>query len=38
MSRLRHIVGLAKIPATLGYVDEFVEDEDDKLIIFAHHD
>ena len=37
MSRMRHIVGLAKIPATLGFVEEFVEDTDKKLVIFVHH-
>lgn len=37
MSRMRHIIGLAKIPATLGYVEEFVEDTDKKLVIFVHH-
>lgn len=37
MARMRHIVGLAKIPATLGYVEEFVEDTDRKLVIFVHH-
>jgi SNF2 family DNA or RNA helicase len=37
MARLRQLVGLAKIPATLDYVDEFVEDTDRKLIVFAHH-
>jgi SNF2 family DNA or RNA helicase len=37
MSRMRHITGLAKIPATLGFVEEFVEDTDKKLVIFVHH-
>lgn len=37
MSRMRHIVGLAKIPATLGFVEEFLEDTDKKLTIFVHH-
>jgi|SRR6187399_72446 len=37
MSRMRHITGLAKIPATLGFVEEFVEDTDKKLVIFHHH-
>lgn len=37
MSRMRHIVGLAKIPATLGYVEEFIEDTDKKIVIFVHH-
>jgi hypothetical protein len=37
MSRMRHITGLAKIPATLGFVEEFVEDTDKKLVVFVHH-
>jgi len=37
LSRMRHITGLAKIPATLGFVEEFIEDTDKKLVIFVHH-
>lgn len=37
MSRMRHITGLAKIPATLGYVEEFVDDTEKKMVIFVHH-
>lgn len=37
MSRMRHITGLAKIPATLGFIEEFIEDTDKKLVIFVHH-
>ncbi len=37
MSRMRHITGLAKIPATVGFVEEFIEDTDRKLVIFVHH-
>jgi hypothetical protein len=37
MARMRHILGLAKIPATLGFVEEFIEDTDKKLVIFVHH-
>lgn len=37
MSRMRHITGLAKIPATLGFVEEFVEETERKLTIFVHH-
>ena len=37
MNKMRHLVALAKIPATLDYVDEFVEDTDRKIVIFAHH-
>jgi hypothetical protein len=38
MARMRHITGLAKIPATLSFVEQFVEDTTDrKLVIFVHH-
>lgn len=37
MQKMRHLVALAKIPATQEYVEEFVEDTDRKLVVFAHH-
>ena len=37
MQKMRHMVGLAKIPATMEYLDEFIEDTDRKIVIFAHH-
>jgi SWI/SNF-related matrix-associated actin-dependent regulator 1 of chromatin subfamily A len=37
MSRMRHITGLAKIPATELFVEEFVENTEGKLVIFVHH-
>jgi len=37
MQKMRHIVALAKIPATMEYATEFVENTDKKLVIFAHH-
>lgn len=37
MAKMRHLVALAKIPTTLDYVNEFVEDTDRKLVVFAHH-
>jgi hypothetical protein len=37
LSRMRHITGLAKIPATEEFVEEFVEETDRKLCIFVHH-
>lgn len=37
MSRMRHITGLAKIPATLGFIEEFIEDTARKLVVFVHH-
>jgi SNF2 family DNA or RNA helicase len=37
MARMRHITGLAKIPATLEFVEDFYEETDRKLVIFVHH-
>jgi len=37
MSRMRHITGLAKIPATLSFIESYVEDTDRKLVVFVHH-
>lgn len=37
MAKMRHLVGMAKVPATLEYVHEFVEDTDRKLVIFVQH-
>lgn len=37
MARMRHITGLAKIPATLEFIEQFVEDTDKKLVVFVHH-
>lgn len=37
MARMRHISGLAKIPATLGFVEEFTNAKNKKLVIFVHH-
>jgi hypothetical protein len=37
MARMRHITGLAKIPATLSFIEEFVETTDRKLVVFVHH-
>lgn len=37
MAKMRHLVALAKIPATIDFVEEFVEDTDRKLVIFVHH-
>lgn len=38
MSRMRHIVGLAKIPATVSFAEEFFENSlRKKLVIFVHH-
>jgi SNF2 family DNA or RNA helicase len=37
MAKMRHLVALAKVPATLEHVAEFVENTDRKLAVFAHH-
>lgn len=37
MSRMRHITGLAKIPATLSLLEEFVNETDRKMVVFVHH-
>lgn len=37
LARMRHITGLAKIPATVDFVEEFIEETDRKLCIFVHH-
>ncbi len=37
MSRMRHITGLSKIPATISFIEDFVEETDKKLVVFVHH-
>jgi len=37
IARMRHITGLAKIPATVEFAKEFIEETDRKLCIFVHH-
>jgi superfamily II DNA or RNA helicase len=37
LARMRHITGLAKIPATIEFAEEFAESNDRKLTIFVHH-
>ena len=37
MAKMRHLVALAKIPSTVEFVEEFIEDTDRKIVIFAHH-
>jgi SNF2 family DNA or RNA helicase len=34
---MRQIVGIAKVPATVDYVTEFLEDCDRNIVISAHH-
>lgn len=37
MARMRHITGLAKIPATLTFIEDFIADTQRKLVVFVHH-
>lgn len=37
MSRMRHIVGFAKIDPVCEYVSEFLEETDRKIVLFHHH-
>jgi len=37
MQKMRHLVAIAKVPATLEQVAEFVENTNRKLVVFAHH-
>lgn len=37
LQRMRHIVGLAKIKATLEFVEEFINETDRKIAVFVHH-
>jgi len=37
IARMRHITGLAKIPATVEKVKEFIEETDRKMCVFVHH-
>jgi len=38
LAKMRHITGLAKIPATVEFVKEFIEEsEQKKIVVFVHH-
>ena len=37
MAKMRHLSGLMKIPGTVGFVEEFIDDTNRKLVVFAHH-
>lgn len=37
LSRMRHITGLAKIPATEEFIEQFFEENERKLVVFVHH-
>ena len=37
LMRMRHIVGLSKIPVTVEWAREFYENTEDKLVVFVEH-
>ena len=37
LQRMRHILGLAKIPTTIEWCQDFIEETDRKLVVFVHH-
>jgi SNF2 family DNA or RNA helicase len=37
LTKMRHLTGLSKIPNTIEFAKEFLEDTDRKLVIFVHH-
>lgn len=37
LTKMRHITGLAKIPNTIEFAKEFLEDTERKLVVFVHH-
>ena len=37
LNQMRQIIGIAKIPATVDFAQEFLENTDRKLLIFVHH-
>jgi SWI/SNF-related matrix-associated actin-dependent regulator 1 of chromatin subfamily A len=37
MSRLRHETALAKVPAVIAHIENALEDNEEKVIVMAHH-
>lgn len=37
LKKMRQLIGIAKIPATVEFAQEFLENTDRKLVIFVHH-
>jgi hypothetical protein len=37
LAKMRHLVALAKIPATVEFVNQFVEETEQKITVFTHH-
>ncbi|MGH7890195.1 MAG: helicase-related protein, partial [Thermodesulfobacteriota bacterium] len=37
LNRMRHLTGIAKVLPVTDFVEEFLEDNDRKLVLFVHH-
>jgi len=37
LAKMRHATGRAKIPATIEFVQEFIDQTDRKIVVFVHH-
>ncbi len=37
MARLAHDTSMAKVPAVIAHIENALEDNEDKIVIFAHH-
>ena len=37
LAKMRHITGLSKVPATIEFVQEFIDQTDRKIVVFVHH-
>ena len=37
VAQLRRLTGMAKVPAALEWIDDFLNGSDSKLVVFAHH-
>lgn len=37
MQRMRHITGLAKIPTTIEFIREHIDETNEKIVVFVHH-
>lgn len=35
--QMRQVVGIAKVPATLAYLENFLDETDRKIVVFVHH-
>ena len=37
LAKMRHITGISKVESVVDYVDDFINETDRKIVIFAHH-